>query len=420
VIRPHTRPPRRPVLRRHGVALLPFVLLILTCTSGEPGVGGDGSTSDVSGPTAEGSSPPPQGSPTQERPRLADAQIDLQQIAMLQQPVALAVRAGDDALYFAEKIGRVVALHEDGAEPEVILDITGEVSQGSEQGLLGLAFSPDGRFLYVNYTDVQGHTHVTEFATTEDGVDVASRRDVLFVEQPFSNHNGGNLAFGPDGYLYIGLGDGGSAGDPSGNGQSLETLLGKMLRISPRPSGGDPYGIPPDNPFVGRDDALPEIWAYGLRNPWRYSFDRETGDLWIGDVGQSAWEEVDVERAGSPGGRNFGWDLFEGSRPFEGGSDEDETVPPIFEYSLGGGGCAVTGGYVYRGEEIPDLVGAHLFGDFCLGELQAFVLRDGEAAQIRSLEAGVNGLASFGEDADGELYVLSLNGPVYRIVPAPA
>lgn len=399
---------------RTKVLLLVLCSLVASCTGGptddEP-VGG--SPREITGPTSEPS-------PSQDGPKLADARVDLQRIAVLEQPVALAVRPDDEALYFAEKVGRVVALREEGADPDVILDITGEVSQGSEQGLLGLVFSPDGRFLYVNYTDVQGHTHVTEFGTLGDGLDLDSRRDVLFVQQPFSNHNGGNLAFGPDGYLYVGLGDGGSGGDPNGNGQSLETLLGKMLRISPRPSDGDPYGIPSDNPFVGQDGARAEIWAYGLRNPWRYSFDRQTGDLWIGDVGQSEWEEIDVEPAGSTGGFNFGWNLFEGTLPYEGGSDDDQTVSPVYEYPNGSGGCAVTGGYVYRGAEIPELVGAYVFGDFCRGSLEAFVLRDGEAAQQRPLGQVVEGLASFGEDANGELYALSLAGPVYRIVPAPS
>lgn len=337
---------------------------------------------------------------------------------MLEQPVALAVRTGDEALYVAEKTGRVVALRGGRVEPDVVLDLTGGVSLGREQGLLGLAFSPDGGFLYVNYTDPQGDTHVTEFGFDDDGADQGSRRDVLVVDQPFSNHNGGNLAFGPDGYLYIGLGDGGSAVDPAGNAQSLSTLLGKMLRISPRPSGGDPYGIPPDNPFGGRAGARPEIWAYGLRNPWRFSFDRTTGDLWIGDVGQNAWEEIDVEGARSPGGLNFGWDLFEGSHPFEGGSRGSETVTPVFEYPNGDGTCAVTGGYVYRGQELPDLVGAYVFADFCRGRLEAFVLHDGRARNHRELGPVVGNLASFGEDAAGELYALSLSGPVYRLVPA--
>ena len=341
-------------------------------------------------------------------------EVRLEQVAVLEQPLALAVRPGDPALYVAEKVGRVVALHE-GADPEVVLDISAEVSLGGEQGLLGLAFSPDGRSLYVDYTDTNGDTHVAELAMRGGDVDPSTERDVLFVDQPFSNHNGGQLAFGPDGYLYVALGDGGSAGDPEGNAQSLSTLLGKLLRISPRPSDGQAYRIPPGNPFVGVAGARPEIWDYGLRNPWRFSFDRETGDLWIGDVGQDAWEEVDFEPAGSNGGLNFGWDLFEGSHPFEGGAGSPETVPPVYEYSHADGGCTVTGGYVYRGRDIPVLVGAYVFADFCLGQLEALRLGDGHMVQVVQLGPVVENLASFGEDAAGELYALSLSGPVYRL-----
>jgi glucose/arabinose dehydrogenase len=393
------------------------LLLAAACSTAEPKREPIGESATGAPPGATGSASPSSRSPeapSPDAPSLSRARVDLRRVATLEQPLALAVRAGDETLYIAEKVGRIVALRS-GRDADVVLDLTAEVSLGGEQGLLGLAFSPDGRFLYVNFTDTLGDTHVTEFAFRGGRVDLDSRRELLFVGQPFSNHNGGHLAFGPDGYLYVGLGDGGSADDPNGNAQSLGTLLGKMLRISPRPSGGEPYGVPPDNPFTGRDDARPEIWAYGLRNPWRYSFDRETGDLWIGDVGQNAWEEIDVELAGSDGGLNYGWDRFEGSHPFE-GTDADGLVPPVFEYPTGGG-CAVTGGYVYRGSAIPDLVGAYVFADFCQGSIEAFVLRDGEARQHRELGIGVDGLASFGEDAEGELYVLSLAGGVYRVVP---
>jgi glucose/arabinose dehydrogenase len=342
--------------------------------------------------------------------------IELEPVVNLTQPLAMAIRTGDPSMYFAEKVGRVVALRDGSEEPDILLDITSEVSTGSEQGLLGLAFSPDGEFLYVNFTDVAGDTRVVEFAFDDRGVNLPSRREVLFVDQPYSNHNGGNLVFGPDGYLYIGLGDGGSAGDPEGRAQSLSTLLGKMLRIDPRPEGGEPYGIPRDNPFVGREEALPEIWAYGLRNPWRYSFDRETGDLWIGDVGQGSREEIDFARAGSRGGENYAWDLLEGTLPFEGDAPPDN-VPPVFEYPTADG-CAVTGGYVYRGQDIPELVGAYVFADFCRGRLEAFRLENGQARGHDELGPEVANVASFGEDADGELYVLSLSGPVLRFVPA--
>ncbi len=339
------------------------------------------------------------------------------QVATLEQPLAMAVRRGDPALYVAEKTGKVVAIRDGAADLTPVLDLTGQVSLGSEQGLLGLAFPPNGRFLYVNYTDTNGDTHVTEYAMGDERADPATQRDVLFVDQPYENHNGGNLAFGPDGYLYIGLGDGGSGGDPHGNGQSLSTLLGKMLRIDPRPSGDRPYGIPPDNPFVDRSGALPEIWAFGLRNPWRYSFDLETGDLWIGDVGQGEWEEVDLQPSGSSGGENYGWNRLEGSHSYDGADPPPNAVPPVFEYSHDDGGCTVAGGYVYRGESIPDLDGAYVFADYCLGRIEALRLRNGRVIGHRALGPVVPGLSSFGEDARGELYAMSLDGGVYRLAP---
>jgi glucose/arabinose dehydrogenase len=349
-------------------------------------------------------------------PNLDEARVRLQQIAVLDQPLAMAVRPDDPALYVAEKSGRVVALR-GSAEPQVVLDISDEVSLGGEQGLLGLAFSPDGDFLYVDYTDTNGDTHVSEFEVHHGEIDASTERLVLFVDQPFSNHNGGQLVFGPDGDLYIGLGDGGSAGDPMDNGQSLQTLLGKILRISPRPTEGDPYTVPDGNPFA--DGASREIWDYGLRNPWRFSFDRLTGDLWIGDVGQNAWEEVDFAPAGSTSGLNFGWDLFEGTHPFE-PSAATKTVPPVYEYPHNGSTCVVTGGYVYRGQDIPALEGSYVFGDFCLGKLEALRLLAGQEPQVVDLGPVVENLASFGEDANGELYALSLSGPVYRLVAAPS
>jgi glucose/arabinose dehydrogenase len=343
--------------------------------------------------------------------------VRLEQVAALNQPVALAVREGDPALYFAEKTGRVVAV--EGTEVRVVLDISDRVSLGSEQGLLGLAFSPDGAFLYIDYTDVAGDTHVAELAFADGVADAATERDVLVVDQPFRNHNGGALAFGPDGHLYIALGDGGSADDPMGNGQSTSTLLGKLLRISPQPADGQPYGIPEDNPFVGDAEARPEIWALGLRNPWRFSFDRETGDLWIGDVGQNAWEEIDFEPAGSAGGTNFGWNLFEGDAGFAGDPEGVATEPPVYVYpNESRRTCAVTGGYVYRGAAIPELRGDYLFADFCAGRIELLRAEDGRAVEHGVLGPVVPNLASFGEDGEGELYVLSLSGQVYRLAPA--
>jgi glucose/arabinose dehydrogenase len=362
------------------------------------------------------SAPSPSTAPSSPAPELAAARVRLVQVATLDQPLAMAVRPGDPALYIAQKTGTVMAVRGGNVDPVPVLDLTGRVSLGSEQGLLGLAFSPGGRDLYVNYTDTNGDTHVTGYVMRDGRVDPASRRDVLFVGQPYANHNGGDLVFGPDGYLYVGLGDGGSGGDPQGNAESLSTLLGKMLRIDPRSSAEGAYGIPADNPFVDRPGARPEIWAYGLRNPWRYSFDRLTGDLWIGDVGQSAWEEVDVQPSGSPGGENYGWNLMEGDHPYEDADPPAHAVRPVFEYSHKDGGCTVTGGYVYRGESIPDLYGAYVFADFCLGELEALRLED-DRVDHRILGPVVSNLSSFGEDARGELYAMSLDGALYRLAP---
>ena len=332
----------------------------------------------------------------------------------------MAFRDGDNALYLASKSGAVWAFRDGEGDPEPVLDLRGRVSTGTEQGLLGLAFSPDGAFVYVNFTDLDGNTNVLEYAWRGGRAAPATERRVLFVPQPYANHNGGNLVFGPDGYLYIGLGDGGSQGDPSGNGQNLGVLLAKMLRIAPRmpdgslPPGGRPYAIPPDNPFVDEPGARPEVWAYGLRNPWRYSFDRRTGDLWIGDVGWSSFEEVDLQRADAGGGQNYGWALMEGNDPMTADPPAD-AVPPIYQYPTRDGACAITGGYVYRGGAIPNLQGWYVFADFCRGNVTALRVIGGEVL-VEPLVT-VDQVASLGEDQDGELYVLSLAGRVFELVP---
>jgi glucose/arabinose dehydrogenase len=340
--------------------------------------------------------------------------VSLQRVATVEQPLAIAIRTGDPSLYVAEKTGRVVAIRDGRVAAHPVLDLSNAVSLGGEQGLLGLAFSPDGRYLYVNYTDVNGDTRIVGYAMRGDRAVPASRRQVLFVDQPYDNHNGGDLVFGPDGDLYIGLGDGGSGGDPEGNGQSLGTLLGKMLRIEPTPTGPEPYRVPGDNPFVNDAGARPEIWAYGLRNPWRYSFDPATGDLWIADVGQSAWEEIDRVPAGSPGGENFGWNLLEGTHRYAGAAPPG-AVPPVYEYPHTGGGCVVIGGDVYSGSAIPALVGAYVFADFCLGTLQAIRIQPDGAVEHLDLGATLPNVSSFGTDGAGELYATSLDGGVYRL-----
>jgi glucose/arabinose dehydrogenase len=291
------------------------------------------------------------------------------------------------------------------------------VSTSNEQGLLGLTFSPDGTHMYIDFTDTTGDTHVQEFAMTGGVANVASRRELLFQKQPFANHNGGEVLIGPDNMLYIGLGDGGSAGDPMDNGQNNATWLGKILRIDPKPSATGPYSVPSDNPFVSNPADRPEIWQWGLRNPWRFSFDRSTHDLWIGDVGQNAYEEIDFAKAGASG-VNFGWSQREGAHQYKGARPAG-SVDPVYEYSHLDGGVSVTGGYVYRGTRIPDLVGAYLFADYARGHITALQARSGRVVGKRELDGVVQGgLSSFGEDNSGELYALDLSGKLFRIDPA--
>jgi glucose/arabinose dehydrogenase len=349
--------------------------------------------------------------------------LGLTKLDGLDGPIALAVRPGDDSLYVAEKTGRVrrVAGGQTAATPTVdatpVLDLSGQVSAGSEQGLLGLTFSPDGSKLYVDYTDRAGDTQVVEYAFAGAKADQATRRTVLSVDQPFANHNGGEVAFGPDAKLYIGLGDGGSENDPNLVGQNLGTLLAKILRIDPTPSAGKGYTVPADNPFVGRAGVVPETFAWGLRNPWRFSWDRATGDLWIGDVGQDRWEEVDVRTPADAAGSNFGWSLMDATHPFH-GTNPPGGVLPIVEYSHDGGNCAVTGGYVYRGARIAALQGVYLYGDYCSGKVWGLVASGGKVVDRRQLDVGAtHPIFSFGEDAAGELYLLAADG-LYRIGPA--
>lgn len=316
---------------------------------------------------------------------------------------------GSGRLFIVEQAGRIRVLQNGQLLASPLLDITGRVgSDNSEQGLLGLAFHPNfaqNGYFYVNYTDHNGDTHLARFTASAGTSDPASEKQLLIVQQPFSNHNGGSLAFGPDGYLYAGLGDGGSAGDPYGNAQSENTLLGKLLRLDV--DHGDPYTIPPGNP----SEASPEIWALGLRNPWRISFDRLTGDLWIGDVGQDTWEEVDRVAAGAPGGLNFGWNAMEGTHAYQGGP-QPQFVTPVAEYSHAEG-CSVTGGYVYRGRELPDWQGVYLYGDYCSGALWG--LLDGSGA-APLFQTGFR-ISTFGQDDAGELYVSDYgSGRIYRLV----
>jgi glucose/arabinose dehydrogenase len=339
-------------------------------------------------------------------------------------PLYLTAPPGDPRLFIVEKGGAIRVVTGAGLLPAPFLDLSGKVSTGGEQGLLGLVFPPDystsGRF-FVHYTDLDGDTRLSSFQVTADpGVaDPASEAVIFAADQPFGNHNGGQIAFGPDGYLYLGLGDGGGAGDPLGTGQSLAEPLGAILRIDP--AGGTPYAVPADNPFVGVEGASPEIWSYGLRNPWRFSFDRGTGDLYIGDVGQGQWEEIDVATAADGGGRgiNYGWNVMEGRHCLAGDNCTREGLAlPVVEYSHGSG-CSVTGGYVYRGAAIPALQGHYFYADYCQGWVRSFRLAGAavvDEAEWPTLRPGGT-VTSFGEDAAGELYVIAGGGDVFRVVP---
>ena len=346
----------------------------------------------------------------------AGAAVTLREVASgLNQPVAVA-HAGDGSgrLFVTLQGGQVVIFDGERVLPRPFLDLRDRVGSGGERGLLSIAFHPDfarNRLFFANYTDLAGDTVISRFRAARRNPNVAlsrSERRVLAVPQPYANHNGGQLQFGPDGFLYIGMGDGGSGGDPENRAQDGGSLLGKLLRIDV--NGQRPYGIPADNPFAGRTDVRPEIWALGLRNPWRFSFDRSTGDLYIADVGQGDWEEVNFQPAGSPGGQNYGWRRMEGRHCFNPPSacDDGTLTPPVLEYDHGVG-RSITGGYVYRGSGVPELAGRYVYGDFASGRIWAARSVGGDWINE---ELPVSGglISSFGEDEVGELYLTDYAG----------
>lgn len=332
---------------------------------------------------------------------------------------------GSGRMFIVEQRGRIRVVDGSGLLIGTFLDISDRVeSSGNEQGLLGLAFHPryaeNGQF-FVNYTDKRNHNIIARFQVSGDAdlADAASESILLSIDDPFANHNGGVLAFGPDEFLYAGLGDGGGANDPLGNGQNPNVLLGKILRLDV--DHGSPYGVPEDNPFV-QGGGRPEIWAIGLRNPWRMSFDTMTGDLFIGDVGQGTWEEVDVLKAGSPGGANFGWKYREGAHAFARNPPAGTPLmDPAAEYSHSEGGCSITGGYMYRGS-MPQWNGIYLFGDFCTGKLWGLRAASDPGSrewEMRLLyETGAN-ITTFGQDKSGEVYFADRKGSIYRLQLLP-
>jgi glucose/arabinose dehydrogenase len=411
--------PTLPATVRRAAALLAAVLAV-GCTSSSPS---PPPVSPAATPTAQASRvdstiPPLPTGPDRLRVEL--------RTAGLTDPIGI-THAGDGSgrLFVNERAGRVRVITEDGSLlEEPFVDLSNRVLFGNERGLLGLAFHPDfaanGR-LFVHYSRAgDGATVVSELQASADrgSADPGSERQLLSVAQPFANHNGGQLAFGPDGYLYIGLGDGGSGGDPLGNGQNRNVLLGKILRLDvDRRPAGDPYGIPRDNPFAdaGADPGagLPEIWAYGLRNPWRFSFDPEGGALYIGDVGQGSWEEINRQPGDSGGGENYGWSVMEGRHCFQADCDQAPYVKPIAEYSHEFG-CSVTGGHVYRGNEYPELDGVYVFADYCSGIFFTLQIDEGTISPKQVLDSELR-VTAFGVSETGELLVADLNGGIYRV-----
>jgi glucose/arabinose dehydrogenase len=394
-------------------ALVPLALLGAACgEKDEPEVTGPpvGSTTTTTG--TGGGLPVGDG----------DGGVALEEIGEFQRPVFVAQPEGEAALYVVEQEGRIMRVTGDGRS-RVFLDITRLVgSEGEEQGLLSMAFDPaferNGRF-YVDYTNKAEDSRIVEYEAPARGDGRPRVSQVIYTAaQPYPNHNGGLVMFGPDGDLYVGFGDGGSGGDPERRGQDLGTPLAKILRIEP--GGGDGYRVPRDNPFADEPGARPEILAYGLRNPWRFSFDRETDDLWIGDVGQSEQEEIDaLPREEIESGANFGWSAFEGTARFNEDEEAPDAIDPVLTYGRDGG-CSVTGGYVVRDQALESLYGRYLYADFCAGQLRSFSAEEalaGSAQDDRPLGLQVPAISSFAEDASGRIYAVSLEGPVYRLVP---
>jgi glucose/arabinose dehydrogenase len=372
-----------------------------------PGTAGDGTTTGVA-PDADAAA------------RLG---VKLVKVGSFDQPLYVTAPPRDRRrIFVVEQGGRIVVVRGGRQLPTPFLDLRGQVTAGGEQGLLGLAFAPDyatSGLFYVYFTGRDAKEHLVEFHRAgADVADPGSARTVFIHDDPEPNHNGGQLVFGPDGLLYVGTGDGGGANDQHGsrgNAQDLGSPLGKILRIDPKASGGQPFTAPSDNPFAGRPGARPEIYAYGLRNPWRFSFDRARGDLTIADVGQDAVEEIDFVRRGRGRGRNFGWRPFEGNKRLF-----DEPAPgavkPVITKTHADGWCSITGGYVVRDKAVPGLYGRYVYGDYCKGQLRSARLSPGRATGDQAIPGlpTVESLDSFGEDATGRVYVVSQSGAVYR------
>ena len=358
---------------------------------------------------------------TDPTPIPAEFKLRLQQVATgLSNPVYVTSPAGDNRIFIVEQQGRIRLIENGQLLATPFLDITSRVLSGGERGLLSVAFHPQYRtngFFYVYFTGSSGEIRIERYtvSTNANAANPSSAKVILTVPHARSNHNGGLAMFGPDGMLYLGLGDGGGGGDPDRNGQNPNTLLGALLRIDI--NSGDPYGIPAGNPFAGRADARPEIWAIGLRNPWRFSFDRQAGLLYVADVGQGLWEEVNVVTA-TRAGVNYGWNIMEASSCYNASTCNRQGLEiPALEYGHGDGSCSVTGGFVYRGAALPEIAGHYFYSDYCRSVIRSFSYKNGAVTESRSWDiATVGSITSFGEDAAGELYVTSAAGQVYKFV----
>jgi glucose/arabinose dehydrogenase len=402
---------------RRLAAFAAFVALLAGCGGSSPSPSASpapsASVTTSAAPSTTASSPPAalrQGAPT------------LQKVAQFQGAAYVTSPPGDPRLFVVELPGRIKVVREGQVLPRPFLDIVDLVSLGGERGLLSVAFAPDyatSKRFYVDYTDTNGDVRVVEYRASSSDPDVAdesTRRELLKIAKPYANHNGGLVLFDRTGKLLIGTGDGGSAGDPNNRAQNLGDLLGKVLRIDPLPSGGRPYGIPADNPYVHRAGARPEVWMYGLRNPWRFSIDPETGDFYLGDVGQSTWEEIDVIPPAKQPGANLEWRAYEGRSSYTGQpiTGPGARISPVHVYKHASGRCAVSGGVVYHGS-VAALRGRYLFGDYCTGELWSMPAGTASPARVTALPFKGGHTSSFGVDAAGEVYVVSQDGEVWRI-----
>ena len=393
-------------MRRLGAAAAAASILVLAAA----GCGGDDGGETGKATTRASTSTTP----------AAAGGVKLEKVGDFESPLYVTQPPGSDDLYVVERDGRVKIVRDGETLGDPFLDISDQVSTDVEQGLLSIAFAPDYQqsgLLYAYYTDKQGNDRIVELKRDPGNPDKVTGDERLVLEIPdyAPNHNGGLMVFGSDGHLYVGTGDGGGHGDPRRNAQNLGALLGKILRIDPAQSGGKPYAVPADNPFVGQKGARPEIYSYGLRNPWRFDIDDRTNTLVIADVGQDEFEEIDVIPLAKAAGANFGWSAFEGNAPFNDDQSAPGAVEPALVYDHGQG-CSVTGGYVVRDPALPALDGRYVYGDFCAPALRSFRLSGTKAVDDKRLGLEVPAASSFGVDNAGQVYVTSFNGPVYRLV----